>query len=191
LRGATTEADVGDHLVRFQQGHVFEEQTDHALALTLRGSGVTPEAREVHDQCHYLLTLLHVQRAAFGAMVAFVVILGRGEHTQLGVPFRFERIGDQAVVGIDAEVAPLGKLSGVAGTIHLLASHPVHLLSTVLQLVLQARATSMANGLTVSTNRSPMVRSRAPPTIRWQGPCAWSMPSRWQTYSGSTSLWLT
>ena len=109
------------------------------LPLTLRGGRIVPEAREVRDQCHYLLTLLRAEHTAFAVAVAFVVLLGGGECAQLVVPLRFERVGDQAVVGIDAEVASLGKLRFVTGTIHLLASHPVHLLSTALQFVLHGQ----------------------------------------------------
>jgi hypothetical protein len=31
-------------------GDIFDEETDHALALSLRGSGVTPKGREVRGQ---------------------------------------------------------------------------------------------------------------------------------------------
>jgi hypothetical protein len=79
MRGSAAEADLGDHLVLLQQSHVFQEQADHALALALRGGGVTPESRKIGNQGHHLLTLLRTERAALSIALPFVVFLGRGE----------------------------------------------------------------------------------------------------------------
>ena len=45
--GATSKADQGDDLVSAQQGDVFQQEPDHALALTLRHGRIAPEAGEV------------------------------------------------------------------------------------------------------------------------------------------------
>src|SRR6266849_276966 len=106
MRGTATEADLSDHLIGPQQRHVLQEQANHALALALRGGGVAPESREVSDQSHHLLTLVRAEYAAFAGALTFVVFLRRGKCAQLVVPLRFERVRHQAVIRIDAEIAP-------------------------------------------------------------------------------------
>ena len=78
VRGAATEADPGDHLIGFQQRHVFQEQTDHALALALRSGRIVPESREVRHQSHNLPTLVRTEHAAFCGALTLVVLLGCG-----------------------------------------------------------------------------------------------------------------
>src|SRR6266511_2274642 len=51
------------------------------------------------------------------------------------VPVGLQRGGDQAVVGVDGQVAPSGQLGGVAGSFHLGAAQPVGLLGARRQLV--------------------------------------------------------
>ena len=45
--GAAAKAHLGDDLLAAQQGDVFEQEADHALALALGGSGIVPELGEV------------------------------------------------------------------------------------------------------------------------------------------------
>lgn len=56
--------------------------------------------------------------------------------TQLVVPFCFESIGDQAVVGIDLHVASTREFGFVARPLDMLAAHGVGLGSARLQLAL-------------------------------------------------------
>ena len=128
MGGAAPEADVGDDLVGPQQGDVLDQEPDHALAFALGDGRVTPQPRKISGQGQDLLSLAGLQGAPVGVPSAFVVVLGVAQRTQFLVPFGFERLGHQAVVGVDGEVAALGELGFVAGPVHLLVSQVVGLL---------------------------------------------------------------
>ncbi len=74
------------------------------------------------------MTLLIVQEHG-GFPLALVVFLRRVEGAELVVPLCLEPCCHEAVVGIDAEIAPLGELHLVACSLHLLAAQPVGVLS--------------------------------------------------------------
>src|SRR2546427_12424475 len=105
MRGAATEADLGDHLVGFQQRHVFQEQADHALALTLRRGRIVPQAGEVFHQRHHLPTLVRTERAAGGGTLTALSLPGCGEGARLWVLLRLPRICHPGVCRVEPEAA--------------------------------------------------------------------------------------
>ena len=135
MGGAAPEADVGSDLVGAQQRDVFDQEPDHALALALGDGRVTPQAGEITGQGQDLLPLVGLQGVPVGLPPAFVVVLGVAQRTQLVVPFSFERLGHQAVVGVHAQVAALGELGFVTGPFHLLVAQAVGLVGPGQELV--------------------------------------------------------
>src|SRR5665648_237469 len=137
--GAAAEAHLGDDLLAAQQGDVFDEQAHHALALALGDLRVGPEAREVAGQGEDLLLLPLVEQAAVGLAATFVLLLGRGQGAQLGVPVRLQGAGHQAVVGIDLQVAALREPRLIAAALHLLPAQLVGLVGARAQLRLHGK----------------------------------------------------
>src|SRR5713101_7935472 len=88
MRGAATEADLGDHLIGFQQRHVFQDKADHALTLALRSGRIVPQAREVRYQRHHLPTLVGPEHPAFGGALTLEVLLDCGEAAWCSTPLR-------------------------------------------------------------------------------------------------------
>jgi hypothetical protein len=121
---------MGEQLVSLHQGHVLDEQADHALALPRRRGGVVPEPRKVRGEREHLLALLLAEQTSVAATLAIVVFLGDGQRPQLDVPLRLQGVGDETVVGIDTQVAALCQLSFVAGAFDLLATQPVGLVGS-------------------------------------------------------------
>lgn len=71
----------------------------HPLALALRRVRITPGGREVRSEGEDALTLVLVDSEAIGRAPALVVLLGRAQGTQLGVPVGLERVGDESIRG--------------------------------------------------------------------------------------------
>ncbi len=79
---------------------------------------------------------LRIERHRIGRAPALVLLLRGRQGPQPVVPFSLERIGDQAVVGIDLHVATPGQLGLVASPVHLLASQLIRLVGAHPELLL-------------------------------------------------------
>lgn len=88
---------------RFEQGDIRDQQPGHPFALPVRGVRIVPQAWEISGQRQDADALLIVEPGLPLALFV-VVLLGGGLRTQRLVPFRFQRIGDQTVVGITAHI---------------------------------------------------------------------------------------
>jgi len=129
LLGAALEADVqGDGVGSLEQRDVFDEQAEHPLALPIKRAGVLPQPREVHGQSEDCGAFLFGEHVG-GVALALCDLLGSSERTQFGVPVRLQHVGDQAIVGIDAQKPALGQVGLVARPLYLLLAQAVSLLS--------------------------------------------------------------
>ena len=98
-----------------EQGDVGHEEADQSLALAHGGAGIGPQGGEVGRKGADTGLLFVAQRGRSSGPGPLVVVLGVGQLAQLVVPVGFECLGHQAVVGVDGEVAPPGRLGGVSG----------------------------------------------------------------------------
>jgi nucleoside-diphosphate-sugar epimerase len=125
-RGLTAaEADVEVDLVCLGDGDVLDEQSGHSFAFPGRGGGVGPEAGEVGRQGSDAGLVFFGEGGLGGCAGPLVVLLGVVELAEGVVPVGLEAVGDQAVVGIDGEVAAAGELGAVAGSFDVAAPQGV------------------------------------------------------------------
>src|SRR5439155_5698310 len=95
-------------------GDVVDEQAGDALALAGRGGGVGPQRREVGGERADASLAFAVERGLRGGAGAFVVVLGALQRAQRVVPVGLQRVGDEAVVGVDGQVPAAGQLGALA-----------------------------------------------------------------------------
>ena len=111
-----------------------------------------------------------------------VGVLGRVEGAQRGVPVGFEGVGDEAVGGVDGEVAAAGQVGVVAGALDVGGAQRVGLGGAVLQLGGDGeRGLDGQRGEGVDEQLpDPLVEAGAGDRPGRSGR-PWAMPSRWQT----------
>jgi len=116
---AAPEADLGDDLVRAQQGDVLDEEADHPLAFALRRRRIRPQAPEVGREREDPGSLGRIDERAIALAGPLVRLLRVGERAELRVPVGLEGVRDEAVVRIDPQVPALGELGLIAGPLDL------------------------------------------------------------------------
>ena len=77
-----------------------------------------------------------IQSGAIGLPALLAALLGLREGAQRLVPFGFQRVGDQAVVGVDLHIPSARQIALVARLLDLLAAQPLPFLGATLQLLL-------------------------------------------------------
>jgi len=80
--------------------HIFDEQSDDALPVTVFGSGVFPEPRKVVGQSKDCRSLFIVEYPAVLFATLFVLMLSLAQSSQFLIPAGFQRIGNESVFGI-------------------------------------------------------------------------------------------
>ncbi|MER8930845.1 hypothetical protein [Mesorhizobium sp. M0859] len=105
-----------------EQRHVFDEKAEHALAFDGTGALVVSDAREIGGGRPDALLRGLVQQRAVGLVLALVLALECVEVAQPCVPAGFQRVGDQAIVRLNLQVAPAGQFSLTAGSLQLRAA---------------------------------------------------------------------
>src|SRR5205807_10402857 len=87
VSGSPFEANVSrDHLLLLEDGHIFQEQADHALAVPIRGALIIPHPWEIF--CEFGNGLLFEGRelALFSLLLPLGFFLHLCQLTQVGVP---------------------------------------------------------------------------------------------------------
>ena len=88
-------------LLAFDERHVVDDQSQHALALTVRRGGIPPEAGDIVRQCQNAGPLFVVEARTVGVVLLSIAFLRFIQEAQFVIPVRFQRVGDQSIVGID------------------------------------------------------------------------------------------
>ena len=118
-RGPTPKADGGGDLPLFDQRDILDQEAEHAFALSLRGLWVSPDGREVGGQGEDALAFVVVDREPIGFALALILLLGIAQGAQLGIPVRFEGVGDESIRGVDLHVAVPRSIDFVLDTLDL------------------------------------------------------------------------
>src|SRR5487761_238325 len=139
MRRAADEADIYMHRITLSERHVLDQQAQHALFVLHLRAGIPPEAWEVAGESHQLRALSIVDDIHIGRGCFLVRFLCGGDRPQLRVPFRFEHVSYQTVVGIDLEEATLRELRFVFRPLHVLPAKPVGLFLTACEFLLHAQ----------------------------------------------------
>ena len=161
------EANVDVDLVGLVERDVFDQQADDAFAFALRSARVGPELGEVGGELTDPgLVLVGELGVRCGAGV-FVVVLGGLELAERVVPVGFEGVGDEAVVGIDRQVAAAAELGAMPGALDVVARSPSASSARASSSACTVRATSRASGVTVwSSSRLIASSTPSPGTLR-------------------------
>lgn len=114
-------------LVGALQGDVLDQQSGDPLALAGGGGGVGPQLGEVGGERADAGLVLFGERGLGGGAGAVVVVSGALDGAQRVVPVGFEGVGDQAVCGVDGEVAPARELGALPGAFDVAAAQLVGL----------------------------------------------------------------
>jgi transposase len=141
-RGTARQPHVSGDLLRLDQCHVVDEQANDALALADVDTRILPEPRQLLGKVENASASLRTE--SFGLLFAAALVLFRriGVPAQFVVPIRFERICDEAVIGIDLHVSPPRKLGLVAHSFDMLAPRGICLASPRLKLALDFQSDS-------------------------------------------------
>src|SRR5260370_8508434 len=90
---------MGGDVVRLDQGNVVDEEAQDALALAAIDARVLPDSRQLLCETENAAAHVCIECDCLLSTTSLVVCGGVSMKTQLVVPFRFEGIGDEAVVG--------------------------------------------------------------------------------------------
>jgi hypothetical protein len=138
VRRAAVKAHLRPDLGLPEQGDIGNQQASHAFALPVSRMGIVPQAWEVFRQRQDGGALLIVEPGL--ALALFVVVLlGRRLVAQRLVPFRFQRVGDQAIVGIAAHIPAACQVGLVARLFNRLTAQAVAFLGATLQFLLHGQ----------------------------------------------------
>lgn len=109
--------DLRGDLVGASEGDIGDQEAGDAFAFPHRGVGIGPQAVDVGGQGAQPVADGCLEQGGL-ALGAFVGVLGLGDLAQGAVPVGFQGVGDQAVVGVDGEVAAPGEVGVVLGPFH-------------------------------------------------------------------------
>jgi hypothetical protein len=118
------------------QGYVFDQQSDHALAFPIGCIGVLPQPREVGGKCANTCTVFVAEAKTIILALAFILGLRIAECTQLLIPVSFQRIGDQTIGGIDVKIATPREIGLISRLFDFFVAQAVCLVDASLKLLL-------------------------------------------------------
>src|SRR5271168_1522559 len=103
--GAARKSNASGDLLRLRQRHVLDEETQNALALAGGNARILPDFWESRGKVDNLSARRFVQNRRLFLGAFFIVGRSFAMEPQPIVPFRFECIGNEAIVGIHLHVA--------------------------------------------------------------------------------------
>ncbi len=80
------------YLLRLYKGDVFDEKTEHALAIDGLNSFVVPDSGKVVSQCPNPCTGFITEQGPIGLVLVVMFLLQDIQSSKAGVPVGFERI---------------------------------------------------------------------------------------------------
>jgi transposase len=125
--GAPRKSNARGDLLRLRQRHVLDKETQNAFALAGGNARILPDFGESRGQVDNLSARRFVQNHRLFLGAFFVVGRSFAMEPQLIVPFRFECIGDEAIVGIHFHVASTSQFGFVARPLDMLPPEGVSL----------------------------------------------------------------
>src|SRR6266566_9473503 len=102
--GAAAEADCGGNFTLLDQCDVFDQESEHALALTLWRVGIAPHGGKICSERENALTFLLVDNKPVGDAPTLIVFLSIRESAQLEIPVGLQRVGHETIGRIDTHI---------------------------------------------------------------------------------------
>jgi len=137
---------MGSNCVRLDQRHVVDEEAQDALALAGIDARVLPDSRQLLREIENAAAHVCIEYVCFLSTASLEVYGGVSMKTQLVVPFRFEGIGDEAVVGVDLHVSSTGEFGLVSQPLDMLAAQGVGLGSACFKFALNLQTDRQGHG---------------------------------------------
>ena len=136
-RGRTcAEADRRRDLALLDQRDVLDEQSKHALALTLGRLRIAPDGGEVVGQGEDAASLFVTDGQPVGGALPLVVLSSFVEGAQSCVPVGFQRVSDESIGRVHVHVALAGEVCFVLCSLDLTVAQTVGFVDTTLHLLL-------------------------------------------------------
>jgi hypothetical protein len=135
-RRAAHQPDLRGDLFGLEQSYVVDKQTQNALALGGGNTRVLPDLRKTRGKIENVAACLLIENSRLFFATLLVVCRGFGMKAQFFIPFRFERIGDETIFGVDFHVASSREFRVVASVLNMLTPQRVGLSGARFQFVL-------------------------------------------------------
>lgn len=107
------------------QRHVLDEQTQNSFSLAVFDGRIIPDTWKSSRQRKQLLRCLSIDQQSLLLRLLLILSLRVGQGAKLVIPFRFQAIGDKAIVGINLHVAAASEFSIVLCSLNLLPPQPI------------------------------------------------------------------
>jgi hypothetical protein len=110
---ATLEANVnfgGSFRRHLDEGDILDDVGEQPFAFTVRRVWICPKLTEVGRHRGQPLADSFIEDELIPLSCALSIFPGFGQHAELVVPFTFERIGDETIIGVDQHEAALSEI---------------------------------------------------------------------------------
>jgi hypothetical protein len=97
------------------------------LAFAVWGVGIRPELVEIRCHCDQPLVDGFIEDELIVLSGALALFAGIGQDAELLVPFAFERVGEEAIVGIEEHETALGEIGFGLGALDRATAQPIRL----------------------------------------------------------------
>lgn len=114
------------NVLGFNERDVLDQPRDLAFALDGGGAWIVPDAWEVRCEGKNTRARLLGKQPLIGLALTVLLLLGCIEPTKMLIPVGFERIGHQAIVRINLQIAATRKLTLEGLGNQLIQGLPVH-----------------------------------------------------------------
>ncbi len=125
---AALEADVdpgGAFRRHFDEGDILNDVGEQPFAFTVRRIRICPELAEVYRHRDQPLADSFIEDELILLSCALSIFAGFGQHAELLVPFAFERVSDEAIIGVDQHEAALGEVRFDVGAFDRSTAQPI------------------------------------------------------------------
>jgi hypothetical protein len=95
------------------------------LSFAVGGLRVGPELFEVRRHCDQPLVYGLIEDELIVLPAALALFAGVSQDAELSVPFAFERVGDETVIGVDEHETALGEIGFRLGSLDRATAQPV------------------------------------------------------------------
>ena len=102
------------------QRHILDEEAQNAFSLVSFDARISPDSWEIGSQGEQLVSRLRVDQQALLLRLLLILCLRLGPRKELVVPFPFQTIGHEAIVGIDIHVPAASEFNLVLGPFNVL-----------------------------------------------------------------------
>ena len=110
---------------QLDESDILDDVGKQSLAFAVWCIGIRPELVEIHRHCDQPLADSFIKDELIVLPGTLALFAGLGQNTELLVPFAFERVGDETIIGIDQHETALGEIGLDLGALDRAAAQPI------------------------------------------------------------------